>query len=123
MARSSNQFGWKQKYLICVGEIHALEKRIAASESERHRAMGWLRVIGRVTTEEQIEVMCREAVSGDVAPDTARLDAIERECADVELTCGGVWRVSSVDGDFEADSLRGVIDKLREVAIGPEVQR
>ena len=82
---------------------------------ERDAALGWIRAIGRLTTDEQIEVMCRGAIAGQVPPDTARLDAIERECADVELTCGGVWRVSGVE-DYEAPSLREAIDKLIEAA-------
>lgn len=44
--------------------------------------------------------------------DTARLNAIEEQCAEIELTCGGVWRVSSVDGDFEAPDLRTAIDAM-----------
>lgn len=46
------------------------------------------------------------------ARDTARLDALEEQCADVELTCGGVWRVSAVNGDYEADTLRAAIDAM-----------
>ncbi len=43
--------------------------------------------------------------------DTVRLDAVIQECADIELTCGGVWRVTGVD-DYEDPDLRTAIDKL-----------
>lgn len=41
--------------------------------------------------------------------DTERLEWVQENCADVELTCGGVWRVSAYL-DHEAPTLRGAID-------------
>lgn len=107
---------------------------------ERDDALGRIRAIGRTLEElnprnyDQADVervnngsiqgimMARAAIAGCPEPheDTARLDAVERECADVELTCGGAWRVSACD-DYEADSLRGAIDKLI-AATQPEAQ-
>jgi hypothetical protein len=79
---------------------------------ERDSALSFLRVIGRLATDERIVSLCKAAVGGEPGPDTARLDAVESQCADIELTCGGVWRVSGLDRDYEADSLRDAIDQM-----------
>ncbi len=104
----------ERKYQKLFEEAQADAIRI---RKERDSALGFLRVIGRLSTEMRIVELCKGAIAGKECPDTARLDAVERECADIELTCGGVWRVSSVDGEFEADSPRAAIDKM--IAVNP----
>jgi hypothetical protein len=90
-----------------------LRENLRQALAERDALAGWIREIGRIAEQEQVAEICRKAIDGtELPPDSARWNAVEMECADVELTCGGVWRVSSVDGDFEAMMPRAAVDKM-----------
>jgi hypothetical protein len=99
----------ERKYQHLFEEAQADATRL---RKERDSALSFLRVIGRLATDERIVSLCKAAVGGEPGPDTARLDAVESQCADIELTCGGVWRVSGLDRDYEAHSLRDAIDQM-----------
>lgn len=49
--------------------------------------------------------------------DTERLDFIIDNAIDIELTCGGVWRVTGVE-ERESPDLRTAIDGLMEAERG-----
>jgi hypothetical protein len=98
----------ERKYQKLFEEAQADAIRL---RKERDALAGWLETIGWLSNERNVKESCRNGLGGNDPPDTARLDAVERECADVELTCGGVWRVSGVD-DYEGDSLREAIDRM-----------
>ena len=100
----------ERKYQRLFEEAQADTIRI---RKERDSALSFLRVIGRLSTDERIVEMCKAAVAGDPGPDTARLDAIERERATVSVECA-CCEIETVEGTFTAAMLREAIDMMIE---------
>lgn len=100
----------EKKYQTLFEEAQADAIRF---RKERDAALGTIRVIGRVSSESTVLDVCKAAIMGTKIPndDTVRIDAVIEGCAEIELTCGGVWRVSAYQ-DYEDPDLRIAIDRL-----------
>jgi hypothetical protein len=101
----------KYQKLFEEAQVDAIRMR-----KERDDLAGWLRVIGRLSAEEGTIERCKAAIANHQPPvtDTERMTWLQAECADLEMTCGGVWRVSCVDGDFKGMTPREAIDQAIE---------